>query len=329
MSIQSLSTVQEQSLVVVHPQPNCPIDIKPPLGHCLPCADLDLANLSLLHQFSTSTYATITPYTSGVWQTFIPNMAFSSPPLLHSLLAMSALHLSFLKPTELRYRRIAADHYQKASVLHRQELLEGRAWREGGAALFATSALIAMYVFIDPSIHNIEELPAAVAWIPLMHGIKAVLRECCYETLKTGSLAPVFTVNRRIKSGKELSLADGTPLDLLTDLEFLYRTEPDTREATIYEKAVAALREVWSYDGVFIWPVTVSGEFIDLLRMKRPRALALVAVYYCAVFPLYDGVWWISATPKEDLEIIKRMIGPEDGMLTRMIGQAERLWMEL
>jgi hypothetical protein len=69
---------------------------------------------------------------------------------------------------------MAADHCHKASVLLRQTLALGGRGSEVGMASFAASCLISCCVIADPNMRS-PTVPCALAWIPMIGGVKAVL----------------------------------------------------------------------------------------------------------------------------------------------------------
>src|SRR5437588_3834495 len=104
-----------------------------------------------------------------------------------ALLAMSALHLSFLGSSDKPYAAVAEEH-------HRQVLGPLRAafsaLESHGNALFAASSVTAMYVYAYPPVAD-TTLPKAKAWIPLFRGIWATTVGC-WDRVRQGELAPLF-----------------------------------------------------------------------------------------------------------------------------------------
>jgi hypothetical protein len=318
MSVENTSSTQPP--LVGGANPHCRIVAS--TGHSPPCTELDLLHLSLLHQFSTSTYATFSSNRVGqaVWRDHVPRIAFSHPSVLHAIFAVSALHLSFLNPAKSsRYQLIAADNYQKASVSLRQALQSDSLVGAGrGGALFVASALIAVYVFADPAMRCAGE-PGALTWIPIIRGIKTVLATC-WEGLEESSIAPLLKIGAQPEPTPTPAENAQPPLELPADIDTLHLTEPDGAEAAIYAHAVEKLREALHFTRnndfriacTFVWPVTLLEGFMDLLRQKKPRALVLVASYYCAMSPILNGLWWSGTTPKRDMEIIEQMVGSRE-----------------
>jgi hypothetical protein len=311
--------------------PSSGSQIRAPFESTIPSANLDLLHLSLLHHYSTSTCATIfcdSPI-QAIWRNEVPRLAFSYAPVLHAIFAVSALHISFLNPAESsRYRLIAADHYQKASAALRQALsLSCKIGPELAAAPFATSCLLALYVFADPSLRS-PDVPSALLWMPMIRGTKILFDEY-RESLQKSSFAPAL----RIKNPSDPVPNFDLPTQLPDDIDHLYLTEPDSKEAAIHAEAVQKLKETWHWaqnrdfrmGNIFIWPNIVSEDFISLLRQKNPRAIALVGFYYCTMFSDLEELWWNRGTLKEELKIIQGMVGTTEKW-ARLLGEADFPW---
>ncbi|KAA8910709.1 hypothetical protein FN846DRAFT_938279 [Sphaerosporella brunnea] len=279
--------------------------------------DLDLLHLSLLHHYSTSTCTTSFSHTpeQAVWRNEVPRLAFSHAPVLDAIFAVSALHMSFLNPSEAsRYQLVAAGHYQQASAALRRALpLGSKMGPEFAAAVFVTNCLLGVYVFADQSLRS-PDVPGALLWMPISRGARIIFDEY-RESLQASFFAPVLPIKHICAPAPP-----GPVAQLPDDIDYLYLTEPDSEEAAVYADAVQKLRETWHWTRdwdfrtatAFIWPNIVSDGFMELLRLKKPRALALVGFYYRTMFSNLEEMWWNCATPRQDLKIIQGMVGTSE-----------------
>lgn len=98
----------------------------------------------LLNNFCTETYHTIhrDPVQQSVWKDSVPRIARSFDFVMHSLLALSALHLSYLYPQEESYALQALLHHQFSIHLARKVL--PRITNENCSALYIFSMLLAL-----------------------------------------------------------------------------------------------------------------------------------------------------------------------------------------
>ncbi|RPA98429.1 hypothetical protein L873DRAFT_1740733 [Choiromyces venosus 120613-1] len=284
----------------------------------------DLDNLSLLHQFTIRTHKSFTndgEYVKEIWRTKIPVIALQNDFAMHALLATTALHSSHTadtsSPAASRYQIIAARHYDRALSSLRTAILKRSS--QNAEALFAASALIAIYAFACRTAPN--ETPRILTWIPLLRGITAITREW-WPRVEQGDLSPI--VDKCIRK----SIEDGDFLTLPANIFHLYLPTPtpnippdqdelvDSTSSDIYKQAIDALRKVWNHfwtmgyqiSSAFQWLVVLPEEFISLLREWRPRALVIFCHFLCMVKKL-DGFWWIRGRAQEAFLRIERELG--------------------
>lgn len=303
------------TIAAAHPSPCTPN----PRHDVPPALDLDLLNLALMHNFSTSTYTTFSATTSSqtVWREIVPRLSFSHPVLLHAVLANSALQLSIISPAySKRYQLVAADHYNSASVALRNSLPPAL---NAEGALFLASCLIATYVFASPTFRQgTPQEPGALTWFPLLRGVRTVL-EGCWESLKGSELDPLLHVKPQPPAPPQALPIKCLP-ELPLDIEALYETVEDPEVRQIYAEAIGTLRKAWAFTAhsdfriasAFFWPYTVSEGFLKLLLRKCPRALVLLALYY-TMFSGLEDVWWIRGVARKELAIIEGLVDREWG----------------
>ena len=122
---------------------------------------LDLAHLELLHHFIAVTSHAISFGSLGydVWHMIVPKIALSHDWLMHSILAISALHIAHLNPDQRHtYRKRAANHEDHALQGQRRALANPSI--HNGDALFAFTLTIIYLAFAahDAS-ESAEEAP--------------------------------------------------------------------------------------------------------------------------------------------------------------------------
>ena len=298
----------------------CGGDDPSPYSPALSTLELKMKNLELIHHFTTATYATLS--TEGdareVWRMVIPRIAFSHEFVMHALLAMSALHLSFLKPTDKSYAVVAARHHVNALGLLRTAFSELRP--QLGDALYAASSLTAMYVYACPPVVD-GMLPKAPTWIPVFRGILTTVQQC-WDWVQRGELAPLSTrkeIDRSRYAGEDTKFPSS-----LYDLSRRGAPgEPDPKELeddnvlVIYRNATEALKVSWddfqSFDprvaAAFRWPVNLSDEFAHFIKEQRPRALVLLA-HHCVMLELLEEqFWWVKGRGVDEIRRIESVLG--------------------
>lgn len=80
--------------------------------------ELNMADLELLHNYSTTTYATLTTWVTirEFYRTTIVQLDFQHDYIMRTVLAISALHIAHYRPSMRdHYLSLAATHHQIAS----------------------------------------------------------------------------------------------------------------------------------------------------------------------------------------------------------------------
>ena len=282
--------------------------------------ELEMTNLELLHHFTTTTYATLSMDDDlrEMWRLVVPQIAFSYEFLMHALLAMSALHLNFLRAPDKPYAVAAARHHGKALGSLRTAF--PALHKEHADALYAASMLTARYVYACPPIVE-STLPSAPRWIPVFRGIYIIVRRG-WDWVCRGKLLPLL-IEKMLNPGRDPhdriefrdSLFDlsmrGAPGEL--DPEEL----EDDHVLETYREATEALKASWGQfwsigpreAAVFRWPSTMSDEFLRYIVEQRPRALVLLAHHCVMIGSLDEPEWW---TKGKGIDEIKRIEGVLD-----------------
>ena len=268
----------------------------------LSIVQLEMKNLELLHHFTTATYATLSMDEDlrEIWRLVVPRIAFSYEFVMHAVLAMSALHLSVLKPTDKSYSLTAAGHHVKALGSLRTAFPAQHP--RHAEAIYAASSLTARYVYACPPVVG-DNLPKAPSCIPALRGVTAVIYRC-WKWVSEGDLSLLLLrkkVDENRYAGEDTefpsSLFDlsrrGAPGEL--DPEEL----EDDHVLGVYSEATEALKlswdQFWEFDpreaATFKWPCTASDDFVRFLGDQRPRALVLLA-HHCAMVELLDDRFW-------------------------------------
>ena len=285
----------------------------------LPAIKLEMTNLELLHHFTTATYQTISTNEDvrELWRLVLPQIAFSKEFLMHAMLAMSALHLSFLRSPDKSYVVQAAHHHGKAlgSLRTAFSALDP----EHVNATFATSSITAMYVYACPPVVE-DKLPTAPTWIPLFRGICATSSQC-WEWVRGGELAPLFIrkkVNHSYCAGEDFRFPSS-----LFDLSRRGASgEPDPEELEddnvlgIYRRATEELKLSWDLfrsteprvSATFKWPATMSDEFVRFIEEQRPRALVLLAHHCVLIESLEEVYWWAKGRGVDEIKRIEGVL---------------------
>ena len=140
---------------------------------------MNMAHLKLFHHFITSMGPSVEvgDNIQALWTEIIPQIAFKHDFLMHSLLAVSALHTAHTI-TEHRdlYSEQAASHQNQASRLAQSEMMNANV--SNSDALFAYSIFTMWYSFASHALPLMENsrrpLQRAIQTINVLRGIRTI-----------------------------------------------------------------------------------------------------------------------------------------------------------
>jgi hypothetical protein len=285
-----------------------PTTLLTPTPPVLPPPALALSDLELLHHYTTSTAYTLSrsPLLQKVWRVKAPQIGFSSPFVLHALLAVSALHMMHLDPARCDYFLSQAQTHHDAAVATVAPIVPSLA-TENSAALFLFSSLTCIFSCGKPRTEDdflFLEQGRVADWVRFFRGTKAIM-DHGGAAVTSGALAPLFVNRTQIALP---AAGSGTAEDGETyvwGLKQMIRNEvKNPAHQTAYldaldemSKSFAAVmgageeRMVETAD-VFSWLLGVSDEYLDLLGLETPFALITFA-YFCILLKRVEWMWWL------------------------------------
>lgn len=238
-------------------------------------------------------------------------LALRAPYLLHSILAISASHLSYLHPEQKKYEVAATIHYQHALTSYSSQLRTG-VDAESADSVIGCGYLQTMLAFENIFRASKEEAGGGggggVTWLRAMQGVRILLGASGISPhLEQSIWLPVFLES----GGWEENICQAaenmddswmsTTSKTLHDLcEVLF--DPSCLQSP-YQQPLSILcrliRSNMSHDTIGRFMVFIGklpNDFVELFEQNEPRALLLMA-YWCALISGVDQ-WWIfrSAT---------------------------------
>ncbi|CRL18120.1 Fungal transcriptional regulatory protein, N-terminal [Penicillium camemberti] len=272
---------------------------------------LAVFDLELLHHWTTSTCYTLSrsPAVQTIWCQEAPRIGFSTPPVLHTLLAFSALHLARSDESRRASCLAYAQMHHNIAVREMVPLVSTIA-RENGAALFIFSSLTCMFSCAKPSEEGdflvLFERGNLSEWARLFRGTQTII-STGGEDLRTGRLAPIFT------NGTYLAAAHRAPHALEQGKPHVWELQQmvwrecaaDPSLRAVYQEALDELartlglairpgimRRLETAD-VFRWLLDISDEYLNLLCQEAPIALIIFA-HWCASIRQIEWMWWME-----------------------------------
>ena len=268
---------------------------------------LNMEDLELLHHFATDTCKTLSDRTEShdLWRDVAPQIAFEHGYLMRGILAISALHLSILRPDQHdRFARVAVRQQDAALGTFRQMMSHPS--HTSGDAFFAMSSLIVVYGFESPKTSNSLGMfdarrEQSAEWLPLIRGVNLILQSA-WPDIKQGRLNRLLHDHAQPPTSTEIPAALAERLVLLERCNSEAHEHDDDKQACL--TAINRLRQCFirlynktDYECevslAFLWPVVVPQRFIELVFERRPEALVILA-YYCTILHHLDHYWWLN-----------------------------------
>jgi hypothetical protein len=275
----------------------------------------------LLNNFCTETYHTIhrDPVQQSVWKDNVPQIARSFDFVMHSLLAFSALHLSYLYPQEESYALQALLHHQLS--IHLAGKVLPQITNENCSALYIFSVLLALYVIARPrkpeDLLLVGEMGIA-PWLMMFRGTRAII-DNSWESLISGPLAPMIKSGMQrveLQNSANNSISIGEE-QLMVLQGLIIKTTEDTRLLRIYTEAVEELRKSFMAFGLdqynhgttdaFIWVHRVSDEYLLLLREQTQESLCILA-FFSVLLHKMKAKWWCEGWSTHLMTQINRLL---------------------
>lgn len=265
---------------------------------------MGMAEMALLHHFSTSTCYTISrhPVLQTLWQITVPQFGFSYQFVFRAILALSALHLAHMKP-DLHAQYVAAAEFHHNIALQMVSATIPQINEENGPAVYLFSTITCIIECAMPRKHDDFWVSndRVLQWLGMFRGTVAIITSV-NDSLQKGPLAPMFTLGGRKSSAWHARSSNPTPL---ADLRRLIReTVKDPDELRCYEDAIDGLGKSFATVAengpqncetadIFIWLTLLSEGYLNLLQRKDPEALVIFA-YFGVITKELEWAWWMQ-----------------------------------
>lgn len=180
--------------------------------------------------------------------------------------------------------------------------------------MFIFSSLIGNHVFYTTFKYHSDNfhtfLEEFVKYMQLHRGVRSVISNN-WELLR-GLAAKALMLEDDSDLPTE-GEAQGSECDSLRSL--LDTADLDATTKNTYIQAVNSLQ--WGFDAqhvrrvvglTFAWPIQISSEYVELLKQRRPEALAILA-YYAVMLHSHRGVWLVGGAGRYLIESISGYLG--------------------
>ncbi|KAJ5954249.1 hypothetical protein N7501_008528, partial [Penicillium viridicatum] len=241
---------------------------------------------------------------------------FSSPFVFRAIIALSALHLAHIKPE-------FHDHYVSQAELHHNTALQMVSAilpdvnKENSQSMFVFSILTCIISCAKPRIKHYfwANSDRDIEWLNLFRGTIHILA-LADRSLKTGPLAPMFTIGHRRKLARDARSATATPPFLLILKQLLQDTVHDPSELQCYHHSIddmamsfATVDEIGSHNcetaDIFIWLLRVSDQYLGYVQKRTPEAM------FCVLMKEMEWAWWMQGFSVHTISGIYYILGEE------------------
>ncbi|KAE8374548.1 hypothetical protein BDV26DRAFT_269820 [Aspergillus bertholletiae] len=273
----------------------------------------------LMHHYCISTCITLSDQedVQHAWRTEVPKIAYSYEFLMHGILSLSALHLSYVKP-EKHSHYLTSSTFHMALGLQTFRIILRKPTKENCFALFAFSSIIVAWICAVPTdSKDAQPLSSVIEMFNLCRGIITLLE--FFPLIQKSPLGPLMGQDWSEKEHLPLRLfhgLDGQIDRLRSQLTVEVLSEEET---SILEHAIDELKKTCqriepahlpSACGlVYVWPLSVRAGFVGLIEQRQPFALVLLA-YYCAQLYVFRSFWLIEKRAESLLSEVLAVIPP-------------------
>lgn len=290
-----------------------------------------MLDLEILHFWTTHSVESFIDFDSCItlFRTTMVELGMVHPFLMHEILALSALHLSQVRPHKASLYRHASDtHLATALSLFQAEITNLSA--SNCDACFAFSITVFAHAWASQNPKSPSALffppPAAeedpdvlhVQWIKLHRGSHNIVLNV-YPSIRKGPLEPLFA------PWEGMDPNHSTPLPLIEEMQVSalpsawHAPHMSLSHIAILDEALLTVRRVFSLmannpkisklSSVMAWFGMLSEEYLAMVEQKIPEALVLVA-FYCVALKKAENMWWVRGKGENLLRTVLAELGP-------------------
>lgn len=289
---------------------------------------LSITDLRSLHNWTLEAYKGFgdTSDAESFWQIEVPQLAFSHPFLMHSLLAISCLHLArHSMGRQDYYYAIAAEHQNKALPAYRSIVsdLERSKYEQKAPAMVAFATLIPIYAALSPPSADYQPSEASRVVAHII-GVFSLLRGGT-EVVGVLGVCPMKSRARAVAGDIELSLnpedarlAILNPLisrDLGVSPSGAHHTSQATSTAlhllrSCFAMLFLASKPVSIMRALTLWVESIPSAYLEALRELQPAALVILA-HWCIMLKRAETRWYLQGSAKNTLLAIYGALNEE------------------
>ncbi|KAK3692818.1 hypothetical protein B0T22DRAFT_495841 [Podospora appendiculata] len=276
---------------------------------------IDMVHMELLYHYLTDTFASYTPM-AGLVKEITMRLALQEPYLMHQVLALSARHLSVLRPDREDFYHNQAIYLQtRALTLFNS--IDPDSFNHpptNRVPVFLFSTLLGFHALCDMMSYRECGFPSTLArfigYLRLDRGVYSVM-EGHWDLLLESELRPIIEI------GQEWYDKTGTGPECNTVMEHIEAANLDVETLEATRRAINLLQ--WVFDVrpiptarvhlLLAWTTMIQKPFVTMLENGRPEALAVLAHYFVAL-DMCREVWMLGNAGRFLLRQTVEYLGP-------------------
>ncbi|KAK3384441.1 hypothetical protein B0T24DRAFT_85181 [Lasiosphaeria ovina] len=284
---------------------------------------VDMVHMELLHHYLTEE-GTIFPPMVGMPLAITMRHALREPYLMYQVLALSAHHLSILRPLQEQFYRNTAIQLQTHAVtlFNNIDLGYFDSSFTNRIPVFIFSSVLGFHTLCDTLSHRDDYFPTSLArFMRCLHLHRGVHNSTAghWEDIQGSELKPVIDAGLEWYNVRGV----GPECDDIQQRILSSSLNPQELEAT--QEALDLLQAVFDgrpavFDGrpssvtrihaLFNWTTMLVPSFVSMLDAGRPEALAVLGYYFLALHHCRDA-WMVGDSGQFLLRSVADYLGPD------------------
>ncbi|KAH8174992.1 fungal zn(2)-Cys(6) binuclear cluster domain-containing protein [Sarocladium implicatum] len=287
------------------------------LGMLPPSASLEAVDMKLIWNYTVKTVCSFVAdekhqyIAASIYRNEVVSLAFDSPFLLNSILALSCLELQKI---DRRFSlELAYSYHLKAVEGYNRAISEARP--ETFPAIMANALFVGFltsHTFRDPKARDLY----IADWLSVWRGVVSIVEMVGIEMISELSFGVILY---RSPIDLEAS-ALAVPEYLRSLIDSITETDEDYPSIAAYTTTLTLLGSLYLHLGtglgsdldhrVACWPSLVPRAFAHLAQQHRPRALIILAHLGCFFKLMTIRPWWIEGVGERTIsDILKHLAG--------------------
>lgn len=286
---------------------------------------LNLEDIELMWNFAKRTSHSMAPTAPGteaesdVWTDIIPDLALKYEFLMHGVLALSALHLAYLRPEQKERWRNARDrHIERGLALYRVAINSVN--KETCHACWLFSIVLALTEKPGKTL-SLSSMQSGVGFVNLLRAGIA-LHVPFIEELNNGPVRGLFEGWKARERESERCLPkDEEALNKISRYWSPLTSDYTRDQGRMFDENLKILKEVFALQAsqsvippvscALAWASTLAEEYTRLIAVSDTGALILLA-HFCVLLNRVTDTWWIEGEAVPLLISIREVLGPEN-----------------